>query len=177
MPLAPALSDLYRLLAVHPEFRPPRPLGGGSHLLWLGRLAQEVRLLRFGAKFAGRLTLLGFFFEREHARKYTFYLHWRCPQTQGGWQVFLHFLNARGEICFQGDHPLGVFRPDPLGFLYLRHTVDVPPETPPGIYQIRLGAWIPQEQAHLPLLRYRGCLREAPGWCHNAVLLGCLELK
>lgn len=173
----PPLSELYRLLKVHPGFRPPRlPGGGDPNLSWLGWLVQKGRLLRFGAEFAGGLSLLGFFHEREDRRQFNFYFRWRCRHVQPEWQVFLHFLDPQGAIRFQGDHSLSGVVPDPLGFLYLRRTVEAPPEIAPGRYRIRLGVWIPQERVHLKLLRYRGCVREVPGWCHNAVLLGVLEV-
>lgn len=175
-PDAAGFSELCHVLEAHLGFRTPSLRRGGPNLLWLGRLAQELRLLRFGAEFAGGLTLLAFFFEPEDRRKFNFYFQWRCRKIQPDWHVFLHFLNPEGKICFQGDHPIGSVGPDALGFLFLRRTVDVPPEIAPGTYRIRLGVWIPQEQTHLPLLRHRGCLQEQPGWCHNTVLLGNLEV-
>jgi hypothetical protein len=170
------LSEVYRLLGVHPDFAAPSACSGLPRASWPSRVVQQARLLRFGAEFAGGLTLLRFCFTVEDRRKYAFYFQWRCLHLRPEWRVFLHFLNPDGDISFQGDHALGEAVPEASGLLYLRQAVEAPAETPEGLYRIRLGVWTPGQKEHLPLLRHRGCRRESPGWCHDAVLLGSLRV-
>ena len=172
------LSEVYRILSVHPSFALSgfRSLTRRPRLFWLGRLVKEARLLRFGAEFTGGLTLLGFRLQQQRAREFVAYSQWYAPQVRAGWTVFLHFVNEQGDISFQGDHSLRSGYPDPLGFLYFRRTIHVPSEALGGGYRIRLGVWSPKERMHLELRRYTGCIREARGWCHNAVLLGSFDL-
>ena len=171
-------SELRRILAVHPRFRTLQiPGDGRPHMSWLGWIIQEMRFLRFGAQFAGDLTLLGFSFQVERDSRCTFCFQWRCPELRPEWRVFLHFLDPHGEIRFNGDHSFGRSFPGPFGLVYLRRTLTAPPDVPEGPYRIRLGVWVPERQEHLPLLRYRGCEREAPGWCHNAVLVGTIQIQ
>ena len=173
------LFEMYRLLSIHPAFRAPE--GGyefrtGPKMFWLGRLIKEARLLRFGAEFAGGLTLLACQLQPQGAAALSLALQWYGPEIRREWSVFIHFLDQRGEILFQGDYPLARHRPDVLGFFYDRRAVQIPKEAPGGEYRIRLGVWSPSERIHLPLTRFRGCFRETPGWCHNAVLLDSLKL-
>jgi hypothetical protein len=170
------LSEVYELLGIHPSFSAAGARAGGAGLSWPSRLVQQAQLLQFGVEFAGGLTLLRFCFTQEDRRKYAFYFQWRCFDLRPEWRVFLHFLNPAGEISFQGDHSLGEAAPDASGLLYVRQAVQVPAEAPEGRYRIRLGVWTPERREHLPLLRHRGCRREAPGWCHDAVLLGSLRV-
>jgi len=173
----PELSEVYRMLSVHRGFAVSRiqRSGRGRRLFRLGRIIKELRLLRFGAEFAGGLTLLGFRLQQQMTRELVVYSQWYGPQIPAGWNVFLHFLDEKGDISFQGDHSFRSGYPDALGFVYFRRTIPVPPQAVGGVYRIRLGVWSPGERVHLELRRYRGCVQEAPGWCHNAVLLGSLH--
>jgi len=172
------LSEMYRTLAVHPGFRVSRlrrHTGGSPALLRLGRLIKQARLLRRGAEFAGQATLLDCRARLDPPGRLILDLQWHCPRTRPQWWVFVHFLDSRGEIRFQGDHRLEEGDPDELGFLELRRIIS-PPSDARGEFRIRLGVWTPDQGIHLSLTRCRGWGREAPGWCHNAVLLGSIWL-
>ena len=129
-------------------------------------------MLRFGAEFDGKLTLLSFRVRQERRQEVTLDFQWHAPEICSGWTVFVHFLDDRGDIRFQGDHPLSDHKPDPLGFIYYCKRV----AAPEGKYRVRVGVWRPAERLHLRLTRFRGCIQEAPGWCQNAVLLDGHEL-
>ncbi len=175
-----SLDQVCELLAAHPDFR-IIPVSQSANFSrrpsFLGRLIKEIRLRRFGAEFAGTLTLLHFEAHRPEPGKLVLDLAWHTTEIPAGWSVFIHFLDGRGEMRFQGDYPLEGEVPDRLGFVYSRRSVDIPSEVAPGDYRVRLGVWSPNENQHVSLTRFRGCNREPPGWCHNAVLLSTITLQ
>ncbi len=170
------LSELYRILSVHPRFRVIRQGEEDAKPFRAGGLIKEARLARFGAEFEGELTLLAFGREQKTSAELVFDFQWYAPRIETGWRVFFHFLNAQEEISFQGDYNMRDAPLDAWGFRYFRRTVDAPRHTPSGDYRMRLGVWLPEEGRHLKLTRHRGCPREAPGWCQNAVLLGSVTV-
>lgn len=176
------LDEVCDLLASHPGFR-VTPVGQFANSprkpSWLGRFIREVRLRRFGAEFAGILTLLRFEIERPKPRTLVLDLSWHAwhiAEIYAGWSVFIHFLDRGGEVRFQGDFPLEGEVPDRLGFVYTRRTIDIPPEAAAGDYRIRLGVWHPSEDRTVLLTRFRGCDRGPSGWFHNAVMLSSVKI-
>jgi hypothetical protein len=175
-----ALREVHSLLAAHPSFKIV-PVRSSSPASWgqssLGRVIRELRLVKFGAKFDRVLTLLYFRIQKDGPRRISLDLQWHATRIGAGWSVFIHFVDAAGEIRFQGDYALEGQTPDALGFLYSRRRVDIPTEVPEGTYRVRLGVWSPPETRHLRLSRVRGCLRERAEWCRNAVILATFQVS
>jgi cephalosporin hydroxylase len=174
-----ALKEVHDLLSAHPSFgvvpvRVPSALARRTSLL--GLAIKSYRFLRFGAKFDCGLTLLHFKLRMETPRTVILDLQWHATRIDAGLSVFIHFVDAAGEIRFQGDYPLETESPDALGCVYSRRRVEAPKETPAGMYRVRLGVWRPAENKHVRLDRFRGCQREPEGWCHDAVILSSIEL-
>lgn len=84
------------------------------------------------------------------------WLGWQTLKTPSAdWQIFIHLLDARGEIVSQRDAPL-----DNEGGMNglaanvgteSRHGVVIPPGTPPGEYILRMGLYHPATGARLPV--------------------------
>jgi hypothetical protein len=169
-----SLDPVFDLLASHPDFHiasvKPAPQLERKYS-WLGRMIRDIRSRKYSAEFAGVLMLVHFELHRQEPRNLMMDLHWYLAETRPGWNVFIHFLDSEGNLCFQGDYPLDGETPDALGFVYSRRTVAIPQDIARGVYRVRLGAWSPSERRHLPLGRLRGYLREQPGPYHNAILL------
>ncbi len=64
--------------------------------------------------------------------------------------VFIHFLNAQGQVVAQADHSLGLWDTrwqDPAnGWIYSVHWVEIPPHVHP--VTVRLGVWVPGTKEH-----------------------------
>jgi len=175
-----SLDQVCELLASHPDFRITQVrqfANSPRKSSRLGRFIKEIRMRKFGAEFAGTLTLLHFQVNRAAPNKLVLDLSWHTSEIPAGWSVFIHFVDGPGEMRFQGDYSLEGEVPDRLGFLYSRRSVDIPREVAPGDYRVRLGVWSPSENQHVPLTRFRGCDREPPGWCHNAVILSSFTIQ
>jgi len=97
-------------------------------------------------------------------------LFWHISAIPEGAWVFLHFVDDRGEICFQGDYPIGRAAPSPFGFLLSQRRIEIPAGTLPGCYNLRVGVWLPVDGRHLPLTRVRGYDRGRHGWVNTAQL-------
>jgi hypothetical protein len=174
-----SLDQVCDLLASHPEFRVTqvRQLAHATRKpSWLGWFIKEDQLRRFGAEFAGTLTLLHFRVDRPEPNTLVLDLSWHIAEIYAGSSVFIHFLDGQGEVCFQGDYPLEGEVPDRLGFVYSRRSVEIPREITPGDYRVRLGVWYPSDRQTVLLTRFHGCDREASGWHHNAVILSSVTI-
>jgi len=174
-----SLDEICQLLRTHPDFREPpavRIARKSQAGLAIGRFIKNVRLWRFGVEFARSLTLWHFQIRQDQPRVLAMDLRWHVGKIQGGWWVFVHFVDSSGEIRFQGDYSLRGAVPDSLGFVYSRRLVAVPAEVSPGDYHVRLGVWSPGTASHLQLTQFRGCQREPASWCDNAVLLGTVTI-
>ena len=169
-----SLKGIYELLAAHPSFRVPqveRSPSPNRMASRLGRIIKKAYLLRFGAEFNNILTLLSFRVQREGRQRIVLDLVWHATDIPAGWSAFIHFVDQQRELRFQGDYSFEGQAPSAFGFLYLRRNVEVPREIPGGLYGVRLGVWSPAGAVHLPLTRFRGCIRESTAWCRDAVIL------
>jgi hypothetical protein len=175
-----ALKELHELLSAHPRFKvvPVRVSPGAARKTsLLGLVIRRLRFRKFGAEFAGGLTLLRFRSRWETPSSLILELQWHATHISDGFSVFIHFVDASEEIRFQGDYTLEREAQDALGFFYSRRRVEVPKETPGGNYRVRLGVWRPAENRHVELLRFRGCLQEQAAWCHNAVIVDSVDKR
>ncbi len=82
---------------------------------------------------------------------------WECQKPiPKPLSIFVHFLNSRGEVAFQADHPLGD-EIDLSGYLekgekFLdQFEVSIPENLSPGRYDIFLGWWDDRENKRLPI--------------------------
>jgi hypothetical protein len=172
------LAQVCNLLAALQGWRAPHvrcspPLSPRTTGFRIGEWIRRLHFLRFGVAFEDDLFLLKFRCLTDGPRRLRLRLVWQSRFLHPEWCVFVHFLDARGEICFQGDHLLGGRRLlDQLGLLYYEVPIDVREEVAPGSYAIRMGIWWPQQQRHLRVYGFRGVRQEAPGWCENAVYVG-----
>lgn len=174
-----SLDEVCQLLQTHPRFRelPVVRVAGKSRTgLAIGRFIKNMRLRRFGAEFARSLTLWHFQIRQEQPRVLALDLRWHAENLAADWHVFIHFVDASGEIRFQGDYPLKGVILDLFGFAYSRRQVAVPAETPGGNYHVRLGVWSPGDGGRLELTQFRGCQRDpADGW-RDAVMVGTVTI-
>lgn len=173
-----ALRDIHDLLSAHPRFRVipvrQRPLRNRTRSS-LGRLIKAVGMLKFGAEFDGKVTLLAYRMQRE-GRRIVLDLRWHATEVPDGLVTFIHFLDEKGELRFQGDYAFDGQTRNAFGMLFWRREIQVPPDVPEGAYRVRLGTWLPAATRHLPLTRFRGCDQESVGWCRNAVLLATVNI-
>jgi hypothetical protein len=153
-----------------------RPGSPGPRGLYIGEWIRRLFFLRFGVAFEQDLALLLFTRTMEGPREVRLRFEWHAPRLNADWRVFVHFLNEKGEIYFQADHPFGRTR-DELGFLYYDLSVHVPAEVPSGVYAIRMGVWWPSQHRHLRVHGFRGARQERPGWCENAVYVGNCQIS
>ena len=175
-----ALKDVHELLSAHPGFEVvPVSVSSGRarRTSLIGLAIRSFRFGKFGAKFDGGLTLLDFWLRWETPGTVILELQWHATRLGEGFSVFIHFVDAADEIRFQGDYPLESEAQDALGFFFSRRRVEVPKETSPGTYRVRLGVWRPAENRHMRLRRFHGCRQEPPGWCQNAVIVDSVEIS
>jgi hypothetical protein len=173
------LKDIRELLSAHPNFRVVsvrRNPGRNRAAAMMGWMIKNLGLLKFGAEFDRNFTLLSFHVNRHGQRRIVLQLCWHAIEVPAGWSTFIHFVDERGAIQFQGDYSFEGQVPNAFGMLYSRRSIEVPAEVPAGIYRVRLGIWSPSAAAHLPLTRFHGCFRESAEWCRNAVLLKPFKL-
>ena len=176
--LAPLL-DIQKLLAAHPDFYVvpveqsirPNPMAA-----LIGSGIKALRLLKFGAEFNRKLTLLSFDMHHIDQSKIILRLCWHASGVLSDWTAFIHFLDEEGAIRFQGDYSLDAQAPNAFGILYSQRNIEVPAEVPAGTYRVRIGIWSPRADVHMPLTRFRGCLRESTHWCRNAVILESFKM-
>ncbi len=89
-------------------------------------------------------------------------LTWRAETTVDyGYTVFVHLLNETGALIAQRDAiPVEGRRPTTGWFtgeiIADRYTVTVPPDTPPGLYTLKVGFYDPDTYARLPATDARG---------------------
>lgn len=168
------LSNLRGWRVRRPECRPLSP---GAWGLRIGEWIRRLHFLRFGVAFEGDLSLLRFRCVPDGPRRLRLDMVWQGRSLRPEWRVFVHFLDANGEICFQGDHVFGRRLLDRLGFLYYGVLVPLPREVAPGEYAIRMGIWLPDEQRHLRVYGFRGVRQEQPGWCENSIYVGACRIE
>jgi hypothetical protein len=85
--------------------------------------------------------------------RFGLYLEATGPIT-GNYQIFTHLVAAEGTLIAQADHiagadsyPTSLWKPGSL--LYNRFEISVPPDTPPGEYQVLIGLY--DQRGRLPL--------------------------
>lgn len=173
------LREIHGLLSAHAGFRAipvrQRPLRNRTRSS-LGWLIKAVGLLKFGAEFDGKVTLLSYQVQRKEGRTIVLDLRWHAGKAPDGLVAFIHFLDEKGEIRFQGDYAFDGQTRNAFGMLFWRREIHIPSAVPDGVYRVRLGAWLPASSRHLPLTRFRGCGRESVEWCRNAVLLPTVKV-
>ncbi|MAT96484.1 MAG: hypothetical protein CL608_05015 [Anaerolineaceae bacterium] len=122
--------------------------------------AQVDRLDDFG----GQIALIGFDASAETAvpgEQVTVTLYWQAQTSMAiNFQSFVHLLRPDGSLAAQSDHlNPGEFptRRWPLD-KYVRdvHILQLPPDLPPGEYQLTAGLWVQTEGWRLPLLDANG---------------------
>lgn len=173
------LRNIHDLLSAHSGFRviPAREVRSRNRTRsLLGRLIKAIGMLKFGAEFDRKVTLLSFHVEQKERRRIVLDLRWHAAEVPEGLVTFIHFLDDKGEIRFQGDYAFEGQARNAFGILFWRGNIRVPPEVPEGVYRARLGTWLPASSAHLPLTRFRGCRRESVEWCRNAVLVASVNI-
>jgi hypothetical protein len=115
-----------------------------------GRILVEPSLeTHLAIPFAETITLLGYTRSPVSNLQLPLTLIW---QTQAelltSYHVFVHLVNAGGVIVAQSDgEPAGWSRPTtgwiPGEYIVDDHTLTLPPDLPPGEYQLRLGLYDP----------------------------------
>src|ERR1051325_6687741 len=163
------LADIHRLLSAawhQRSVRLRRPTAGspGTMSLRLGEWIRRLCFFRFGVAFEDDISLLVFKSIWRRPRDLTLRLEWHVKHLNPEWQVFVHFMNEKGEIVFQGDHPFGRRLQDSLGFIYYDWRVLVAADVPTGPYAIRMGVWWARRPRHLEGFGFPGGRPERTGW-------------
>jgi len=127
-----------------PGYLPPGPLVWGS-------VVTALRLIRFGARFGGALTLLRCNLRTGLDRQVVFDFEWHASDIDPDWVVFLHFLDESGATRMQGDHKLCIHQQDPWGFVKYSRSVAIEEEHLGKTYQLHLGVWSPARKMRLPV--------------------------
>ena len=68
---------------------------------------------------------------------------WNAEPLGTDCNVFVHFVNAQGQMVFQADHETPVPTSRWTGRVSYVRTVVVPSQTPPGRYDVVVGLWEP----------------------------------
>jgi hypothetical protein len=84
-------------------------------------------------------------------------LYWRAEAPMAAdYVVFIHLLDAAGEVVAQGDaapqagrYPTHWWEPGEV--ISDQHVIPLPADLPPGSYRIRLGLYRPDTGERLPL--------------------------
>ena len=173
-----------RSVRVQPQFTIPGTLTAGTYQASLeiaepGQ-AQPARRLRLGAltvqdrprrfdvpdigKAAGvnwsegiQLVRTGIPAQAAPGTSLTVTLVWQAGRpTSGNWKVFVHLVDANGEVRVQGDdYPMGGSALTPTwkaGEVVLdSYTLSLPPDLAPGKYALRLGFYDERSEERLPL--------------------------
>jgi hypothetical protein len=176
---AQELKDLVDLLGCVPVFRVAR-VPRNSRVIGLVSSAvkvfKTVRCRMFSAEFDGCLTLLSYRIRMDGPSAILVDLLWYADQIPLNWWVFVHFLDEEGSIRLQGDYSLPHGPTGRLRLLPNQRRIDVPEALRGNAYRLRLGVWSPVEGRHLPLTKFRGCVRDAAGGLQNAVVLGSYSI-
>lgn len=128
------------------------------------------------ANFDDRIELLGYTVVRDgHQLQVT--LHWRAQRAIPlDYSVFVHVVNANGEVVAQHDGqpggdvtiPTSSWRPGET--ILDRHVIDLPTDLPSGAYTLNVGVYYWQTLERLSVLE-----NGAP--VNNFVSLGTVEIK
>jgi hypothetical protein len=84
------------------------PHSPGAQGLRIGEWIRRLLFLRFGVTFECDLFLLQFRCVTQGPRRVRLRLVWQARSVHPEWQVFVHFLNARGKSVSRGTTPLEV---------------------------------------------------------------------
>ncbi len=177
--LTPILSSHRRLFVLYwgdqeadPERRIENLLADGAYLAW-GRWYGRVRVVLYGlgplpeeprvtvrARFGQEILLHGYAvgegpFAPGDVVPVT--LFWEADAPPGRYKVFLHLMDDGGNLVAQNDaEPRGDLSPTfiwSVGEVVTdRHGVYLPPNLPPGTYQLRVGMYRVDTGERLPLL-------------------------
>jgi uncharacterized membrane protein len=121
--------------------------------------AEPAQVDRF-ADFGGQIALIGVDVSVETAvpgEQVTVTLYWQAQTELAiNFQSFVHLLRPDGSLAAQSDHlnpgefPTRRWPPDK----YVRdvHVLQLPPDLPPGEYELTAGLWVQTEGWRLPLL-------------------------
>ena len=116
-----------------------------------------------GASFAGKASLLAY--EANPAPSddlLPLTLYWRTEAPLAAdYVVFVHLLDAAGNVVAQGDAPPRAGRYpthwwEPGEVISDQHVIPLPADLPPGNYRIRLGLYRPDTGERLPLAGAEG---------------------
>ena len=137
----------------------------------------EVEIDEASVTFDNGLNLMGYAMSRGPFRPgedIAISLRWSVPRTRRIPKqviVWMHLLGASGEKVLQLDHYLIedlAFPQKPERIVpFMNRTEEIPASTPPGIYRLEMGLWIPRQDwrsriadTALPQTRYSVTLRE-----------------
>jgi hypothetical protein len=113
---------------------------------------------RLGANFADKASLLAYEANSMASKdELPLTLYWRAEAPLAAdYVVFLHLLDAAGNVVAQGDAPPRAGRYpthwwEPGEVITDRHAIPLPADLPPGEYRVRTGLYRPDTGERLPL--------------------------
>jgi len=114
----------------------------------------------FSTNFNGEIVLLGIdcsLDENAYTKNLSITYYWKkMAELKDSYTVFVHFLDSRGRIAFQQDHPLGGNSSNRwnLGEIMVEsYRIELPNNIRRGRYSIRIGLWIPEKKKVIPVLK------------------------
>ncbi len=129
--------ELVEIVPAEPDLEPPQPVQ---------------------ANLGGQMELRGYKAE-QNGRKLTVTLYWRALAAMPvDYTVFVHLISPDGQLVAQHDDgpwwelpiPTSTWRPGEE--LLDRHLLNLPPDLPPGSYQLQAGVYHWQTLERLPVL-------------------------
>ncbi len=100
---------------------------------------------------------------------------WGAVPMSRDYKVFVHVRGPDGRTAFQADHDLPVATSSWSGQVTYDETLVIPPDLPPGEYQIVAGLWNPKGGVRLPLLPGAGVAEIEPNGYQIGVLNVALD--
>jgi 4-amino-4-deoxy-L-arabinose transferase-like glycosyltransferase len=117
-----------------------------------------VSMTPVNADFDHRLNLVGYALSENlaSAKSYSVTLYWSFTQLiQQGFKVFVHLLDARGNVVAGVDEPMGKeFHASLLPLAQTipdEHVLQIPAGIAPGKYSLEIGIYLPANDSRLPI--------------------------
>jgi len=144
-------EEIRSLLSSHPGFRVravEHNPGANQSALRFGRVLRHLRLIGAGAEFEKAALRFCGTGSGPHRAQSSSSCSGTFPLSRRALGCFYTSSTNRGEICFQGDYPIGRAAPKPFRVSLVaeenrdscRHTA--------GLLHLRVGVWLPVDGRH-----------------------------
>ena len=124
--------------------------------LWLLKRDAEPLEAQLYYRLGSAIRLVGFDVTARNVHTLDVTLDWRAVEAPADdWAVFVHLLDAEGRTVAQHDGPASggnypVWAWQPGDRVLDTHTLDLPPDFPPGHYLLQVGLYQPGDGTRMP---------------------------